>query len=241
MQRHADLGLELAPVYGTLVTPPGVVVVRRRMEGQVILEPRGAAVVALPQGTPPETSSRGGIQDACVASLALIPRDTARVLPSKGSPTASEQVVTSHKRALDTLAPKMKKQSCDDVPHVRHVLEDGEQGLLISHLADHVVDVHVVARRARRADHLWRGARCRERSDCREHILGGHARRAAHLDVVASSRRLALPRKGALPIPVTALTSRDEVNVDAKVPVSACPEYVLFTTHMTSFVHTHDQ
>ena len=65
------------------------------------------------------------------------------------------------------LASTMKKIGCDDGPRVRHHLEDGEQGLLISHLAalpaEHPVDVHVVARRARRADHLWRDARYRER------------------------------------------------------------------------------
>ena len=83
-------------------------------------------------------------------------RDTARALPSKGSPTASELVVTSQKRALDTLASKMKNRRYDDVPQVHHVLEGGEQDLFISQLADHLVDVHVVARRARRADHWTR-------------------------------------------------------------------------------------
>jgi hypothetical protein len=57
----------------------------------------------------------------------------------------------------------MKNRRYDDVPHVHHVLEGGEQDLFISHLADHLVVVHVVARRARRADHLWRDARYRER------------------------------------------------------------------------------
>jgi hypothetical protein len=49
------------------------------------------------------------------------------------------------------------------VLRVRRHHEDGEQGLFSSHLADHPVDGHVVARRARRADHLWRDARYRER------------------------------------------------------------------------------
>jgi hypothetical protein len=62
----------------------------------------------------------------------------------------------------------MKKIGCDDGLRdeglrVRRHHEDGEQGLFSSHLADHPVDGHVVARRARRADHLWRDARYRER------------------------------------------------------------------------------